>query len=119
MFGNILSGANSLKDKGVSFAIKRAVNIYLEKEGYGEMLKLNLDSQNKTLEAEIMLKGEKEPLEVKVGNYELFEENGKKFIRLKDIHTSREWIDILAGSYIEGKSFEIPKQYADKLEMII
>jgi len=115
LFGRLLN----LKDKGVSLAAKTAINVYLQKEGYGEMLKLNLDSQNKKLDAEIMLKGEKEPLSVSIDRYEIIDRDGETFIKLSGIETSREWINILVASEVEGKEFKIPSQYKDKLSMII
>jgi len=108
-----------LKDRGVSFAARIIATLYLTTKGYGKMLKLDLDSKKKSLEAQIMLKGEKEPLEVKVNHYELFEKDGKYYLRLTGIRTSREWIDVLVASFIEGKAFEIPMEYAQKLKMLM
>ena len=59
-----------LKDKALSKSLEVAINLKIKE--YGEMLKLNLDSQNKTIEFEVMLKGEKEPLKVFVNNYEIY-----------------------------------------------
>ena len=83
------------------------------------MLKFNLDSKTKRIETEVMLDGEKEPLSVTVGRYELTEENGRYFLKLYDISTSRAWIDTLAASYLEGKAFEIPDTYAKILKTVV
>ena len=66
-----------------------------------------------------MLKGEKEPLEVKVERYEIFDEEGKNCIRLTGIRTSREWIDVLVASHLEGKAFEVPVEHVEKLKMLM
>jgi hypothetical protein len=66
-----------------------------------------------------MLEGEKEPLTVKVENYALEEEKGKYFLKIYGVETSRAWINTLASSYLEGKSFEIPAEYAKMLKVIV
>ena len=55
-----------------------------------------------------MLKGEVEPLTIEVGQYLLEIGEDELFITLKNIHTSREWIDIVAKKFIEGKTFTVP-----------
>ena len=106
-----------LKDKALSKSLEVAINLKIKE--YGEMLKLNLDSQNKTIEFEVMLKGEKEPLKVFVNNYEISEENGKYYLYAKDIKTSREWINIVAENYLKDEKIEIPEKIAKTLQILI
>ena len=108
---------SKFKDKSLSVAAKMAVNTQLKE--YGKMLKLNLNSEEKSIELEVMLEGEKEPLTVKVENYALEEEKGKYFLKIYGVETSRAWINTLASSYLEGKSFEIPAEYAKMLKVIV
>jgi ribosomal protein L12E/L44/L45/RPP1/RPP2 len=54
-----------------------------------------------------------------VQRYELTEENGKNLLKIYGIQTSRAWINTIAGSYLEGKSFEIPEEYAKMLKVIV
>ncbi len=106
-----------LKDKALAKSVEVAINLKIKE--YGEMLKLNLDSKNKTIEFEIMLKGEKEPLTVFVNNYEISEENGKYFLYAKDIKTSREWINVVAENYLKGEKIELPEKIAKTLQILI
>ena len=106
-----------LKDKALAKSVELAINLKIKE--YGEMLKLNLDSKNKTIEFEIMLKGEKEPLTVFVNNYEISEENGKYFLYAKDIKTSREWINVVAENYLKGEKIELPEKIAKTLQILI
>jgi hypothetical protein len=106
-----------IKDKTLSTAAKVAMNTQLKE--YGKMLKLNLDSKEKSIELEVMLDGEKEPLTVKVDNYALEEDQGKYFLKIYGVQTSRAWINTIASSYLEGKSFEIPAEYAKMLKVIV
>ena len=106
-----------VKDAALSKGAKVAINSYIKE--YGKMLKLNLDSENKSISLEVLLEGEKEPLAVQVERYELTEENGKHLLKIYGIHTSRAWINTVAASYLEGKAFEIPSEYAKMLKVIV
>jgi hypothetical protein len=106
-----------MKDAALSKGIKIAVNTQIRE--YGKMLKFNLDSQNKQIDIEVMLEGEQEPLAVHVGKYELTEGGGIHFLRIYDVTTSRAWINTLASTYLEGKTFEIPEEYAKMLKIIV
>ena len=106
-----------IKDKALSASARLTINNWIRE--YGEMLKFNLDSKNRCIEVEVMLDGEKEPLEVTVERYELSEEDGKNFLKLYGIKTSRTWIDTVAASYLEGRAFEIPAEYVKMLKIVI
>jgi len=106
-----------IKDKTISFSVKTILNIKFKE--YGEMLKLNLDSTNKTIELEVMLKGEKEPLEIKVNQYEIIQENGKYFIHINGLKTSREWINVIAKNYLEDEKFELDSKLAEVLKVLV
>lgn len=107
----------SLKDAAMSKAVQIALNRYIKE--YGAILHLNLDSENKTIEVEILLEGEVEPLAVKVGKYEIVEENGANYIKVQDVHTSRVWLNTLASSYLEDKKFPVPAEYVKLLKVIV
>ncbi len=106
-----------MKDAALSKGAKAAINHYIKE--YGKMLKLTLDSEHKSIEVEVLLDGEKEPLLVRVERYELTEENGRHFLKIHGIQTSRAWINTVAASYLEGKAFEIPAEYAKMLKVIV
>ena len=55
------------------------------------MLKLEIDTELKSISAEILLRGEASPIQVHIGHYEILtgEESG---IKVSQIHTSREWM---------------------------
>jgi len=114
MLGKLFAGA---KDKGLSVAVQTAIN-YKIKE-FGEMLKFNLDSKTKTIELEIMLDGEKEPLNVKVNSYKLTQEDDKYYLVANDIVTSRAWINTVASQYLSGQKFQIPSEYAQMLKLVV
>ena len=106
-----------MKDSALSKGLKVAINYKVK--GYGEMIRLNLDSDAKMIELELMLEGEKEPLYVKVNHYELGEEGGKHYLIAKDIVTSRAWINTVAAQYLHGQKLEIPEAYAKLLKVVV
>lgn len=106
-----------MKDTELSKGAKVVINYQIK--GYGKMLKFNLDSKRKSIETEVMLSGEHEPLSVHVKNYEMTEEDGKYLLKVYGVSTSRACINSIASSYLEGKSFEIPAEYAKMLKISI
>ena len=108
---------SKMKDAGTSLAIKTAVNSKIKE--YGEMLKFSLDSKTKSIEMEVMLDGEKEPLHIKVNSYSITEEDGKNFLVANDIVTSRAWINTIAKQYLNGQKVEIPSEYVSILKMMV
>ena len=105
------------KDAMLSKGAKTFIDSQIKE--YGKVLKFNLDSKTKSIELEVMLEGEKEPLHVKINRYEMSEEGGKNYIVISDIVTSRAWINTVATQYLQGKKFEIPSEYASMLKMMI
>jgi len=99
---------NRIKDKAFGEAIKQSINFKIK--DFGKISKLKIDTQNKTIELELVLKGEREPLYVKVGKYEISQEDEKHYLVAEDIDTSREWINVVASNYLENQKFEIPEK---------
>ena len=104
---------NKMKDMALSKTAKIAINSKIK--DYGEVLDIKLDTKNHSIELETLLKGEVEPLTVSIGKYTLKEDE----ITISGINTSREWINTLAKSYFEEKSFKVPKEYIYILEKIV
>jgi hypothetical protein len=44
-----------------------------------------------------------------VDRYELTTVGDKTFVEIKEFHTSREWINLLAREFLKGKKFEVPE----------
>jgi len=105
------------KDAALSHAAKPLINQYIKE--YGHMLKFHLDSTQKTLEMSVLLDGEKEPIDIRIDRYVLREEQGRYFISLEGIHTSRAWIDTVAAEMLNGKTFEVPSRYAKLIQMMV
>jgi hypothetical protein len=68
---------------------------------FGKMTKLEIDKANKTVCADLDLKGEKEGVQIKILNYRLLQEDGKNPVfELGAIEVSREWINALLKTLV-------------------
>ncbi len=108
---------NTLKNKAFSKGMMIAANKQIEP--YGEVLVFSLDTKKKSISMEVMLKGEYDVLKVKIEKYTLVERDGKHLLQVTRLTTSREWINILAATYLEGREFEVPSEYAGMLTAVI
>jgi hypothetical protein len=73
------------------------------------MLKLEIDSRRKTIHAEVELKGESEPVQIRVGAYSVAERDGKLMIELDDVSASREWLELLVQDLVKSRPIEAPR----------
>lgn len=85
---------------------------------YGSLKRLKLDTTNRSVETEMELKGETQPVNIHVQEYELREKGGRTFIVIKRITTSREWLTTLARDFAVGHEFEVPASVQKFLPMI-
>jgi len=122
IFSKIIDKARDVKNAGLS----KLALIYANKEikEYGEMVNLSIDSKNKNIELEILLKGEKENIFVNVDKYEVIQKNDSCFIKFKNISASREWITVLINNalisnYAPNNMYEIDSTYAKIVDLLI
>ena len=117
MFRSFLDKA---KGQAMSFAGRKALGSYLEK--YGDVLNFSIQPDTKTIVLEVLLKGETEPLKITLDGYELIEASGpggKPALRVRRASASREWVQVLLGQFLEGKSIDLPPQAAPLLKLLI
>jgi hypothetical protein len=76
---------------------------------FGIMTTLQIDSTAKKASMDLELKGESQPLRVTINRYELSTVGDKTLIEIKELQTSREWINLLAEQFLKGKKFEVPE----------
>ena len=106
-----------IKDKALSHGARVAINTQMK--AYGKVEKLDLDSRRKSIELEVMLEGEIEPLSVHIETYALTETDGLHQLKVSGVITSRAWINTVASAYLEGKAFDITEEYAKMLKAVI
>ncbi len=102
-----------MKDVALSHGARIAINQQIGE--YGEIVKLTLHSKFKNMDMEIMLDGEEEGVKIQVEHYEITEENS---LRISGVTTSKAWITTLAHTHLEGKTFDVPDEYAKMLNAV-
>ena len=105
-----------LKDRAVSLAVRQLLAPRLAP--YGEMLSLQLDSQNKTLSLELLPKGEREPIRVTLAGYEIVEGDPPR-LRVRAATASREWVEVLANQFLVGRTVDLPANLLPVLRLLL
>src|SRR4051812_48414123 len=101
-----------------SWSTRAGINRKLLK-GIGTMTQLKIDPKNKTLEAELSLEGEDQPIKISVGHYELEKlEDGAAMMTVSDVKVSRPWMQEIARRFIEGKAQRVEKDLAGYLAIL-
>jgi hypothetical protein len=67
----------------------------LDRGATRDAYKLEIDTVNKTVNLDVELKGEAQPIRVIISNYKLVESGNCTFIEVGDITASREWMNVL------------------------
>ncbi len=75
---------------------------------YGKVQELKIDSRLKTIEVQCMLEGEVSPITVKVENYVVETEGGKKFIRANGFSCTRPWLQNVLTDHGTRQRIELP-----------
>ena len=76
---------------------------------YGKMTKLQIDNKNRTIKAELDLKGEQERVQITLSNYRLIQEADRNpMLEPGTIEVSREWLNALFATF--AKTSIIPER---------
>ncbi len=108
---------NSIKDKTVSFIAEKVLKSKFER--YGTMLDFKINSEEKNIYLKINLKGEAEPLEIRVKEYSLITEEDENYLLIGSLNISKEWIDLLADDFLKGQKFKLPKGVVSTLGKMV
>jgi len=119
---SIKFGFRDIKNSILETLVKKFVNNNIRE--YGEMINFKIDSKNKDIELEILLKGEIENIFIKIEKYEVVFKDNSYFIKFKNISVSREWIEVLIHNllipnFAPGKMIEIDSTYAKIIDLLI
>ncbi len=86
---------------------------------YGTLKELKLDTRRRTIDAELELKGESQPVTIAISEYEIIEEADAAYLVLKGITTSREWLTTLARDFAVDRRLKLPDAARTYLPMLI
>lgn len=106
-----------LKGQAVSAAARQFLNNHLEK--YGTMLNFSVQPENKTIYAEILLKGEQSAIKLTLSGYEIGGTADKPTLSVAKTEASREWMEVLLREFVEGKPIDLPPKAAPILKLLL
>ena len=114
LFKNLL---DKTKGQAVSLAGRQILNSYLEK--YGSMLNFSVQPETKTIDAEILLKGEPTPIKLTLSGYEIGGTAAAPTLRIAKVAASREWLEVVLREFVEGKPIDLPPKAAPLLKILL
>ena len=86
---------------------------------YGQITSLEIDSADKSLHVEVLLRGEQEPIRVEILKYEIAQQDGRPCFIAREIRTSREWITTLAQQQLVGRPIPLPQQLSGLVSKLL
>jgi hypothetical protein len=106
------------KDRLISAGIKQELNVKLER--YGEVLDVRLNTREQSVEISVRLKGETDPISVRIGKYSLVKENDDLWLTIdsQTIEASREWLTLLLQDRAGHQRLPIPQKFARLVEFL-
>ena len=118
----IINFVRNIKNTAISELAKKFVNNFIR--DYGEMVNLKVDSKNKNIELEVLLKGEKESIFINIEEYEVIHNDDSNYIKFKNMSASREWIEVLIQNiaipnFAPNNKIEIDSTYAKIVDLLI
>ncbi len=81
------------KDAIVSKGLQAFANFIIN--DYGKIIDFAVNSNDKTISLNVLLKGENEDIKITVFNYSIITDDKKTYLQFDNIMTSREWLNIL------------------------
>ena len=87
-------------------------------KAYGVLKQLKLDTKRRTIDAELELAGEAQPVRVQINGYEIIEEEDAAYLILKDVNTSREGLTTLAHDFAVDRRLKLPDAARTYLPML-
>ena len=88
-------------------------------QGIGRMLDFKIDPETKSIKLSALLIGEPDQLDIEVKSYEMIDRDGKSFIKLGEIETSKTWLNIVLDEFAKGDEVEISPKVAKLLKIVM
>jgi hypothetical protein len=100
------SFTNALKQRALEAALKTLINQKIK--AFGSVTTLQIDTKQRTISAQLALKGETQPITINIGAYEVTQEKEITSISFQNLQASREWIGNVLNEYVAGRRFKVP-----------
>jgi hypothetical protein len=97
-----------VKDAVVSRIIKIALVRFMK--DFGRPVRFHINSHDKTVTLSVKLHGEPEPVKIIVTGYQITSLKGRSYLAIREVVTSKRWINEIARKYPEKLRFAIPRR---------
>jgi hypothetical protein len=109
------------KDAALSLLVKEIfIKPYIKE--YSDMVDFSIDSKNKNISIQFLLKGEKEQIEAKIKKYNITSDDDGTYFKFTSIKTNREWLNIVIDNHIKEwlpkNRIEVPEGIASTITKI-
>jgi hypothetical protein len=105
------------KDATNSTLFKGAMNPFIK--SYGQIISFKIDSKDKAMHIEIMLKGEVKPYRVDIPKYKFINEGDKFYVEIIRMNANRYWMDAIMETFLVGQRFELPGEFNKPIQAIM
>jgi len=105
------------KDTTNAALFKAAINPFIKP--YGQIISIKIDSTNKAMSLELMLKGELQPLRVELKKYQFVENDEGFFLEISEIGANRYWMDVMVAHFLTGKRYPLPKEFSKPIKALM
>lgn len=109
------------KDRIISKGLQTFANLLIN--DYGKIINFAVNSKNRTVTLNVLLKGEKEDLKIIINNYSIINDNKNTFLQFDTIWTSREWLNVFIDkkrtNILEDNKIQIPGYIATPINLIL
>ena len=121
-----LFGAWCLRENAMIRTLKQGLAMWVARmwinnqyRRYGRMIQFKVDPSRKTIEAEILLAGETEPITIQVESYNYARQGEAGVFTVNQVTVSREWMSLLANELLVDKPLVVPASAAKWLGLLI
>ncbi|MFZ5518873.1 MAG: hypothetical protein ACOY90_19740 [Candidatus Zhuqueibacterota bacterium] len=119
---SIINELRNWKNSAIAAPAMKFVNDMLN--DYGEMVDLTIDSLNKNIKVEVLLKGEKETIFLTIEHYEVVQSGDSHFLKFNNVSCTRQWIEAIIQNMAiprlaPTKMLKIDSRYARLIDLLI
>ncbi len=95
-----------MKDQALAWTATQLLRSKIE--NYGQIVGLTIDSSNREVRGEFLLRGETETICAVLSGYEVTEDGEKLSLTFASLETSREWLNQLLKDLLPANAIKLP-----------
>ena len=84
------------------------------------MLRVEIDSENKTIQIDVRLNGQAEALQIRANGYEVVGEAGDRRVVFPTLSSPTGWLNVVLKTLRPGeKGVPLPPEYEELIELVL